>query len=466
MSLEHLTDKEKNILLQLSYLDLPPDLRVSEKRSLSIDQILMRIEKENIDVDKKRLENIKKFMDENEDTNLKDVKLIGYQNHNPNENNNTNGKSESGFVGYALKDQDDNKAILFRGSENPAEWGNLKTDWWGNIKAGMGFETEQHEEANEFYKNYTRGTTGEILIAGHSKGSNITTDVFLKHLKDNVKAYVVNGAPVFYFGLSDKEKKALKGDRYTFITYVGDIVSHLGVVTYLDKIVVPKSIGESIDPFFFHYETSADFNKDGTFAKWYYPGDSQLFDVTKDVTTILLNTGIFLDNKVSELEFALRVAAIEIAFLSAKGIYDEVQPVIDGCVKFAASVNLGTQKFLTDLAEFLVDVARQTRLFFAKVAEATRGYQAHAEEIIKVDLARLHYYIERLQAVKRKTARVNDMIDDLYWQAGILGIDNILKADISTQFNFKLTDSINYLRSAAATLEQVEARLTNKARLF
>ncbi|AGK55719.1 hypothetical protein [Bacillus sp. 1NLA3E] len=122
MPLNNLNDEEKNILLQLSYLDLPPDETINEKENLNIKNIIKLIKENNIEVDKTRLENIENFLKKNKNSSLHDIKLIGYQNHNPNKNNNSDGESESGFVGYALKDQDGNRAILFRGSENPFDW--------------------------------------------------------------------------------------------------------------------------------------------------------------------------------------------------------------------------------------------------------------------------------------------------------------------------------------------------------
>ncbi|WP_187292119.1 Mbeg1-like protein [Bacillus sp. 1NLA3E] len=338
----------------------------------------------------------------------------------------------------------------------------------GNLEAGIGIVTQQHEEANNFYKeNTNKNTKGEITIYGHSKGGNLSTYVFLKNLKDNVKAYIVNGAPICYLGLSDKEKGALNSGRFTFITYVGDIVSHLGFAPYVDKIVVPHDLGKEIDPFFFHYETSVDFNeKDGRFAHWYNHGDWQLKDAKQDILYLQINTALFTINKSIEVEVAVGAATLEIIHLAAKARNKAAQLVIDQCLKFLARVNNVTKQVLTDVANFLVNTAHQTRLFFAKVVESTKRSIAHAEEIIKVDLSRLYYYIERLQAVKRKTARVNDLIDDLYWQAGVMGLDNILKADLSTMFNFKLTDSINYLSSTAETLELVESMLSNKAGRF
>jgi hypothetical protein len=169
MPLKDLSDEEKNILLQLSYLDIPLSVKISRDSPKSIEFVLKEIRGNKIEVDKTRLENIENFLQKNKNSSLHDIKLIDYQNHNPNNANNSGGensetKSESGFVGYALKDQEGDRAILFRGSENPLDWDNLKTDWWGNLQAGIGIVTKQHEEANNYYKKILRILMARLLF--------------------------------------------------------------------------------------------------------------------------------------------------------------------------------------------------------------------------------------------------------------------------------------------------------------
>lgn len=166
------------------------------------------------------------------------------------------------------------------------------------------------------------------------------------------------------------------------------------------------------------------------------------------------------------MEEAIKRAVLEIVFFTAKGIYQLVSDTMDQCLKFLVSVNNLTQEFLTAVAEFLVNIANQTKRLFSKIIESTKRFISQVEEKIIVDISRLHYYIERLNAVKRRAARVNDMIDDLYRDAGIFGIDNVFKADICTKFNISLTHSINYLSSTADTFETIESMLSNKAAKF
>jgi hypothetical protein len=76
----------------------------------------------------------------------------------------------------------------------------------------------------------------------------------------------------------------------------------------------------------------------------------------------------------------------------------------------------------------------------------------------------LSYYADRLEAIKRKSSALNNRIDDLYFEAGLFGLDNVLKADILTTFNNGLNQNITYLNTVKNLLERTESILANKAR--
>jgi hypothetical protein len=269
VSLSNLTPEEKNILLQLSYIDVPPNIKITDKYSFTIDELIAKIEQTtgNKLEDNDRMKNIQAFIqsDAYQSSNLKDVKLVGYQNHNPNEGNNTNGGSESGFVGYAYRDDSGNATAVFRGSENPGDLDNLKTDWSENGQAFFGMETVQQREANDFYVNHVKIHDGEKNILGHSKGGNLASYVYVNNLDDNIKGYVINGAPLWWWGLNDTQKEGLKNsDSFSFIVYDGDIVSQLGYAPYVTlRVPLDKQTGEYADPFYPHAETSVKFDEDG-----------------------------------------------------------------------------------------------------------------------------------------------------------------------------------------------------------
>ncbi|MGA9227395.1 MAG: Mbeg1-like protein [Mesobacillus sp.] len=490
MSLENLTDKEKNLLLQLSYLDIPPELEISDARPRNIQYILDEIKQSGIEYDEDRLNNIQKYLDANSQSPLQDVKLTGYANHNPNEANNTNGASESGFVGYAVKDEDGNGAVMFRGSESPGNWDHLRTDWAGNVAAGVSIETKQHEEALAFYQNYMVNVDGQITIFGHSKGGNLGTYVFVNDGSDNVNAYIVNGAPLWWFDLTDKQKEDLKGDRFTFVTYEGDFVSHLGYAPYVDQIVrLNKEHGEYADPFYPHYETSVTFNDDGSLANSMDPDKWMVRDLARDLYYSFGSAAVNLANaavdqvreaatafvggvrevaaaamrQAREVAMAISSAALNIIYTTWKGMVDAANYVREQTLRFVSRVqNLGRQ-LVANAGKFLDTVANRARSLFSRAMDFISGGSFPVEPFIKVDISRLLYYANRLRALQQRTARLNDMIDDLYWEAGVMGLDNVLKADISSSFDIRIPESVNYLNRTAELLQRSETMLAGKA---
>jgi hypothetical protein len=464
MSLENLTDEEKNILLQLSYLDIPPQLKISDGKPRDIQYVLTEIKENGLKVDETRFGNIQEFLTENPESGLNQIKLTGYQNHNPNEATNTSGSSESGFVGYAIKDSEGNGAVLFRGSENPLNWGNLKTDWAGNVAAGVSIETQQHDEALAFYEANMSKMQGEITIYGHSKGGNLSSWVFVNNNNPNVNAYIVNGAPLWWFGLDDHQKDAMKSDRFTFITYDGDIVSHLGYAPYVDKIIaINKANGDYLDPFYPHYETSGVFNKDGSLVSARGTDTWGIVDVGLDVFNSIGSMSNYLPRQGAKLVVAIGSAALNIIYNTWQGMVEAANYVREQALMYVSRVHQAGRQLVVNVGKFFDSVAKRARSFIGKALDFLSGGGFPVEPYIKVDVSRLLYYANRLRALQRRTAQLNDMIDDLYWEAGVMGLDNVLKADISTSFDLRIPESINYLNRTAELLQRNETLLAGKA---
>ncbi|WP_210364453.1 DUF2974 domain-containing protein [Bacillus sp. REN3] len=479
MSLKNLTEKEKNILMQLSYLDIPPKFEVSETKPRNIHVILNEIEESGIDVDNERMANIQAYLEENKNSPLHSIKVTGYDNNNPNEANNSNGKSESGLVAYSIKDSDGNGAVLFRGSESMGDWDHIKTDWTGNVIAGIGIETQQHKEAMKFYDAHMADVSGHITIYGHSKGGNISSHVYVNNYGEKVDAYVVNGAPLWWFSLTDDQKEALKGDSFTFITYEGDFVSHLGYAPYVDKIVkLNKNHGDYANPFYPHYETSVDFNPDGSFVSTRGADEWMITDIARDLYYSIGSTVAYIGNTLVDWGRDTAVTAInwarEAAMVVSSAALNIVYNTYQGMVNAANYVRDQALQFISRLQNFGRDLVADARRFFDTVAQSTRSIISRAikfitggsnpvEPFIRVDVSRLYYYSNRLRALQRRTQQLRDMIDDLYLEAGILGLDNVLKADISLSFDGRIPDSIAYLNRTAELLDRNERYLAGMA---
>jgi hypothetical protein len=455
MSLSNLNDEEKNVLLQLSYFDLPGDLT-----GLTVKEIweeAMRTPNNGGEARRIKLEEYF-TSDTYKNSSLAEVRLQGYQNNNPT----MGGESESGFVGYAWGDKTGSAAAVYRGSEDPTNWDHFKTDWVSNGSAGIGNEIQQQKEANHFYDEFVKGARGEKLIVGHSKGGNLASYVFVNNLADNPSGYVVNGAPLFWPSLTEEQQEALKSNKFDFIAYEGDFVHDLGFAPYVDKTVAINK-DDYDDPFYPHYETSVDFFN-GSFEKSQKGSIHSPNDINPEVIKYAIVYAVNGVREAYKVALAITNAALMVIHTTWKGMEAAAKLVIDGCVAFISGLKNVTTKVINDLKSFFSSVKKSAKRHLNRKVSAFLGTSFAVEPYLKVDLHRLSYYADRLESIKRKTSALNNRIDDLYLEAGLFGLDNVLKADILTTFNTGLNQNITYLNTVRNLLERTESILVNKAR--
>ncbi|MCM3585270.1 DUF2974 domain-containing protein [Mesobacillus maritimus] len=468
MSLTDLTEQEKNLLLQLSYLDLPPETKVNGKKPISFEDTIATIDVDTLPGDAKdRYQAISNYLTHSPNSALKDLQLVGYRNHNPNAGNTTGGTAESGFVGYAFKDSQGNGAAIYRGSENPGDSAHLKTDWLSNFQAGLGMEIEQQLEANQFYQDFIQGLEGDQLVFGHSKGGNLAAYVLVHNYQENseLQSYIINGAPLAWWMLEDEQREILKGDRNTFIVYEGDIVHQLGYAPYVDKSV-KLTENDYDDPFYPHYETSVTFGENGDFVGA-YDGKKWYSDIADFGSIIGMFAGGLVGKArdwVSEQIAAIRNATLSVIHSTVRGLTAAANAVINSVVGFVESVRQVTGQAIQGLRNYFDHVVTNTRLMFSSFIGSITGNNFSVEPYLKVDVQRLAYYSSRLQTIKRKTDQLNRRIDELYLEVGLRGIDNVFRADMLTTFDWQIKQNIDYLNKTAALVERAESLLVGKAR--
>lgn len=455
MSLSTLNDEEKNVLLQLSYFDLPGDLT-----GLTVKEIWEEAKLNPNNGGEARRIKLEEYFTSNtyETSSLAEVTLQGYQNNNPT----MGGLSESGFVGYAWGDKTGNAAAVYRGSEDFKNLDHFKTDWVSNGSAGIGNEIQQQREANHFYEEYVKGADGEKLIVGHSKGGNLASYVFVNNLSDNPSGYVVNGAPLFWPSLTEEQQEALKSNRFDFIAYEGDFVHDLGFAPYVDKTVAINK-EDYDDPFYPHYETSVNF-VNGLFEKSRQGSISSPNDMNIEAIKFAIVYAVNGLREAYKAALAMTNTALMVIQATWKGMQDAANLVIDSCVALIKGLGNVSVKALNHLRNFFELVRNQTMILLNRRVGAVSGRSFPVEPYLHVNLQRLTYYAERLQAIKRKTNSLNSRIDDLYFEVGLFGLDNVLKADVLTTFNSTINQNITYLNSVKDLLERTESILANKAR--
>jgi hypothetical protein len=472
---KELTPQEKDILISVSYLDLPPYVRVGENNQRSLYDILNKLSAAEKKEQKDRYDRVKQYLDQNENSPLHDIKLYAYQNHNPNDMNNSRGKGntepkfDSGFVGYAFTYVDENDQptdeaiVLFRGSEANS-WNDIKADWGSNFTSTVGKEIDQQIEANRFYEDFVKNEKeGNKLIITHSKGSNLNQYTSLNNLDDkNLKSYMLNGQPIAYLTLTEEQIKELNNpDRFEYVATTGDIVHKVGYTPY-DQKRIKAEIGWG-SPFYTHSELSIQYDENGQHIKASIEERNIWSDIS-DFKLLVANLVILPFKLAYELYVSIRETTYKIIVDIWKGALEAAEYVKEQFLNYISKIKDISEKLIKVVENIVGDVIKKAKLYFKNVIEKVTGNNFPIEPYLKVNMSRLSYYESRLRNIKSKTNLLNDRIDELYLEAGIMGLDNVLKADILTSINWRINQNISYINNTAEILNNAESLLVRKAR--
>ncbi|WHY85484.1 DUF2974 domain-containing protein [Neobacillus novalis] len=483
MSLSKLTDEEKYLLLQFSYIDIPSSISIDPEIHTDIQSLLPRMLEAKGDLkDNESFQAILKYVNDPKGSNLANIQLTGYQNNNPSWKEVFHGKFTSGFVGYALKDDEGNATALFRGSENPFNPLNFTTDWSSNIEAGIGQEIQQQKEAAKFYEDFILGAKGDTFVIGHSKGGNLANYVLVNYFNkdEKLKSYVVNGAPLNWWILSKEQKEILKSERNMFIVHEDDAVSQLGHVSYVNKTVKTKNkmgklallsavLAYGVLALDAHDLKAVEFDENGNFIGASDGASNGRMGGNFVFSGIMLPLSFeaLTDKAIASVKHAvfqmMIITLVKAADMKQK-LDEKLLQIKIECLRYIFTVMKVSQKLKQELSQFFDRFIDKAKSFASLLwGTLTGGHGFAVEPILKVDLSRLAYYSSRLQALKRRTEHMNSMIDSLYRDADLLDLGHVLKADMLTTFHFKLNDNIQYLNRTMELLEKGEAALLRKA---
>ncbi|PZD94578.1 hypothetical protein DNH61_16555 [Paenibacillus sambharensis] len=488
IQLQDLTDEEKYFLAEFSYVDLQHSVPYSQGNSHSIREALDRALMSNNDpAQTERIQSLQvqyTKLTEKFDGRLEDVRIVGYQNTNP--IGNATESSKTGFVGYALQDADGNQGYLFRGSEP-----NHLVDWTDNAASSFTGNSTQLKQANAFFEEHSAGRSGSISMIGHSKGNNLMTSVYLNNLDKDVYAYGINGQPIYWYDLTNEQKAALRGDRYTFIIHEYDFVNALGYVDYVDKVIELKDPSKFVDPknfkadpFHPHSPGSVAFDKNGDFASekphnrlgrqainngmtvvhW-----GELLTVERIRTLFSDPLGLEIAAQISREAFYLLVDTVKvIVSYAAEQLYAAANFVKDQTVAFIARVEKLARGIHEKLKNWFDDATAVVKGVLKTISDLLSGAGGSPaiEPCLSVNPARLTYYAGRLSSIRNQIADINDRIDGLYRRVSIFSWGHLLRADLLTTSSRSLQQNIDYLNNSAQLVNRTELQINGKAQTF
>lgn len=318
-------------------------------------------------------------------------------------------------------------------------------------------------------------SSGDKFVLGHSKGGNLADYVFVNYFNDeSLKAYTVNGAPLNWWVLSNAQQEALRSDRNQFIVHGNDFVSQLGYVDYVYKTIETRPFEEMVEllnPIFPHGLNTVTFDRHGNFndASEGASTGRRIGNYIVSGLMLPLSHEAITEKAIASIKFATYQILIYTGIKTAGAIHEienKMQQLKIAAIQYVFKVQKVSQALKQTLANYFDQLIGKTTKFLAQFGGRVSASGFSPEPYLKVDLSRLDYYSSRLQAIKRKTQHLNSLIDSLYGEAGLLGLDNVFKADILTTFHSRINENIAYLNKTGQLLEQTERSLAGKARSF
>ena len=173
----------------------------------------------------------------------------------------------TGFQAMALRDDYDNTAISFRGSDFNYGKGGLSdwifTDGWEWLTDN----SKQRTQAIQFFDENSN-ENGNNYVYGHSLGGNLTTHTLLARANEIEEAFTIDGTPVSDRVVKMKDnQEILNSDKYNCNVVAGDVVGQLKSFTGYEDNVTFVQNNEHLNYSLIsaHLTQSATYDKEGNF---------------------------------------------------------------------------------------------------------------------------------------------------------------------------------------------------------
>lgn len=136
--------------------------------------------------------------------------------------------------------------------------------------------------------------------------------------------------------------------------------------------------------------------------------------------------------------------------------------VIDTAKALVSKIKEAWQKineFFSDIRDIVLATINKIA---AKIKSLSAGYKAaNKNPIIQVDTYKLGVYAERLIEVNKRIASIDERLDSLYTKVGLLGLWNLIQADILTGYSWRLNRCASYLIDTATDFQNLENELVS-----
>lgn len=350
----------------------------------------------------------------------------------------------SGFGAVALTDDNGATGIIYRGTDG------LKVesinDWVDNITAAAFGTSIQSEEAESFFLR-NRDAGGANYLFGHSKGGELSEDVYTRHYGEIQGMHLLNPQPINPFSLRPDQRAALQSDKVDVVIVEGDYVWFLG----LQAVYKHVRIAEKADGSDSHLYSALLFDDDGSVRTGSHP----FWEYLAYAGIAVLVGGAQMVG-----------GAFGFVYKSARAVIDYVRYDLGKDVQqFIAKIASGVEKitnalkeFAAGLKDFLAETVSRLRDFLDPVRYAAAQYSANNPQI-RINTYSLGQYADRLGRVNTRLSSLDTRINNLYLKCGLVGLFRLIRADFAVGYSRRIASCEDYLKKTASDFETVEREI-------
>lgn len=443
-----LTNAEKNLFMDLAYLDLPHPS--DQYKGMTLRELVEGPLRIHNSAD--RLREITNYLDTHEDSELGSLTLKGAD---PAES------GDNGFAAYAFEDATGKTAFTFRGTE----WEDSR-DMGDNLGASMLGHSSQVESAQDFFDEFGVAETDSNYLYGHSKGGNLATEVYVANLGMIGGVQVINAQPINWWALSEEQRAALSDPRYEFVVFEWDFVHLLGYVPYpvIRVKTRPECAGVGTDA---HGLTAGIYDDNGDFVRSEgAPAIDAAYLGLAGGILALAALGVF-GSVVGAIVIAaaalvLTVIAVEYLIAVIRDRLEDAARLVDAVVSYLLTIPDMAQALVDDIRSLLEQVGQAVRNAIASVFgggdSGNRGLG-----VVVLDTARVRELAVAVSGVQRRLSSADRWIDELFWAVELKDKWTVVATDFKVGGDYKLARCKSYLESLASSFETCEARIRRHA---
>lgn len=325
INLKELTDKQKMLLTQLSYLNITDEgFEKIQQEGVTVRELEQYLDPNNADEpytgnwgNNKELEELlnieykvaetmmdigagkgtisteRELLQELIDEGLGDLKITDIISNDKGLDSITNG-----LQAMAFEDESGNKGISYAGSDFDID----AIGDWVISDAGeyLTNDSQQARDAHEFFER-NKDENGNNYIYGHSLGGNLTAHTYVKNYDEIQEAVTINGTPINTDELSKEQIEALNDPKYNCCVVGLDPVSQLkDYGDYADNVKYIRNNGEQGDnPLYAHSIQSATYDENGNLIL--EDSKEKAYDKENILSKTFTDTAEFVHNGIKDI---------------------------------------------------------------------------------------------------------------------------------------------------------------------